>query len=88
MSSMATLYIRNVPAELYDRLKRRADRAGRSVNAEILEVLARDDAGHRQSDEFERLLAEMKAKYPPIESNAVELIREDRDRGHKPEFGY
>jgi plasmid stability protein len=88
MGSMATLYIRNVPAELYDRLKRRAEGAGRSVNAEILEVLARDDADRRKSDEFHRLLAEMKATYPPIESHAVDLIREDRDRGHKPELGY
>ena len=90
MFSMATVYVRNVPADLYERIKKRAEEAGRSVNAELLDVLERDDARRRQNDEFERKFAALKAKYPPITGPPwpEDLIREDRDRGHKPEFGY
>ena len=85
---VATVYVRNVPADLYERIKKRAAAAGRSINAELLDVLERDDADHLQRDEFHRRLSALRAKYPPVESHAAELIREDRDRGHKPEFGY
>jgi len=38
---MPTLYIRNVPPEVYEALKARAKREGRSVNAEALTILER-----------------------------------------------
>ena len=37
---MATLYLRNVPDEVVDRLKRLAERDGRSVNATAVRELA------------------------------------------------
>jgi plasmid stability protein len=36
---MATLHIRNVPDELYEALRARAEREGRSINAETIAVL-------------------------------------------------
>ncbi|MHB8469291.1 MAG: FitA-like ribbon-helix-helix domain-containing protein [Gaiellaceae bacterium] len=87
---MATLYVRNVPTELYAELKQWAEDSCRSVNAEILDVLEREAAERRQRAEFQRRLAELRQRYEPIVGPPwpEDLIREDRDRGHKPEFGY
>ena len=43
---MPTLYIRNVPPEVYEALKARAKREGRSVNAEALKIL--EDVAERE----------------------------------------
>lgn len=42
MPDMPTLYVRNVPEQLYEAVKRWAADSGRSVNAEILDVLAEE----------------------------------------------
>jgi antitoxin FitA len=88
MADVATLYVRNVPAELYAKVQKWAAESGRSVNAVVLEILEREAARRDQHTDFERKLAELKAKNRPIVGPWEELIREDRDRGHKPEFGY
>lgn len=88
MIGMATLYVRNVPARLYAKLQKLAAQDGRSLNAAILEFLEREVADREQDAEFARALAELKAKNRPIVGPWQDLIREDRDRGHKPEFGY
>jgi hypothetical protein len=86
MSTMATLYVRNVPASVYADIQRWAAESARSVNALVLELLEQEVARRDQRAEFHRRLEALK-KYPPIHG-AEKLIREDRDRGHKPEFGY
>lgn len=81
---MATLYVRDVSAELYDRLKGLADREGRSLNAEVVLLLSRlaDEDEMRQSRlstltrMYERLRATTHAEAP----TSVELIRQDRSR--------
>lgn len=88
MADMATLYVRNVPAELYAKLQALAAEEGRSLNAAILEFLEEEIERREQRTEFERLLAELNEKNRPLVGPWEELIREDRDRGHKPEFGY
>ena len=90
MTCVATLYVRNVPPELYAELQRWANEAGRSVNAEVLAVLEREAAQRGQRAEFERKLAAYRRRYKPLQGPPwpEDLIREDRDRGHKPEFGY
>ena len=40
MTRLPTLYIRNVPPEVYAALEARAGRSGRSVSAEALAILA------------------------------------------------
>ena len=87
---MATLYVRNVPEKVYAELQKWAAESGRSINALGLELLEQGVARHGQNKNFERKLAELKAKYKPLVGPPwpEDLIREDRDRGHKPEFGY
>jgi plasmid stability protein len=82
---MPTLNIRNVPAHVVDALKRRAQANGRSLNAEVVEVLkAYEDPNARATDlrrRLDKILSE------PIETSGMppseELIRagrEERDR--------
>ena len=88
MTDVATLYVRNVPAHVYAELQKWAAESDRSMNALILEVLEEETARRDRNAAFERRLAELNAKNRPIVGPWEELIREDRDRGHKPEFGY
>jgi plasmid stability protein len=87
---MATLYIRNVPVDLHEELRRLAEEHDRSLNAEVLDLLRRAAELRGGESDFARSLAEYFEEYgdQPVESDVVALIREDRDRGHKPEFGY
>jgi len=89
IAGMATLYVRNVPAELYAKLQALAAETGDSLNAAILEFLEGEVEHRERRAEFERLLAKLN-EYPPVVGPPwpEDLIREDRDRGHKPEFGY
>lgn len=87
---MPTLYVRNLPADLYDELRRWAEAHDRSVNAEVIDILRRESESRRRTNEFARSLDAYYQEYgdQPIKSDVVAMIREDRDRGHKPEFGY
>jgi plasmid stability protein len=87
---MATLYVRNFPADLHDELAAQAEEHHRSLSAEVIEVLRRESERKRADEDVARSLAAYFEKYgdQPIDSDVVALIREDRDRGHKPEFGY
>ena len=77
---MATLTIRNVPAELRERLRIRAARHGRSMEAEVRALLARsvweenDSQGKEDVRDFVR---ELYAGRTP-QNAAEELIRERR----------
>jgi plasmid stability protein len=79
---VATLYVRDVPEKLYKRLRARARRNGRSLNAEVLELI--DEAVLREltSDEITDRLAELAAEIdlPPDAPRPEDIIREDRDR--------
>lgn len=87
---MATLYIRNVPADLHEDLRRLAEAHDRSLNAEVLDLLGRAAERRRTDNDIARSLAAYFEKYDdqPVDSDAVALIRADRDRGHEPELGY
>lgn len=80
---MPTLYVRDVPTELYERLRREAASARRSLSAETIELLRRSFSSSGVS--LEKLLRDadqIRAKHsvPPGSPSAAELIREDRDR--------
>jgi plasmid stability protein len=79
---MATLYVRDVPEKLYKRLRARARRNGRSLNAEVLELI--DEAVQREptSDEITERLAELAAEIdlPPDAPRPEDIIRQERDR--------
>ena len=81
---MPTLYVRDVPAELYERLRREAASARRSLSAETVELLRRG-LSSRPGVSLEQLLEgadRIRAEHAlPVDSpTAAELIREDRDR--------
>jgi plasmid stability protein len=81
---MPTLYVRNVPPELYDRLRQEAASARRSLGAEAIELL-RSCLSTRSGVSLDQFLEDadrIRAKYvlPAGSPTAAELIREDRDR--------
>ena len=79
---MATLYVREVPERLYKRLRARARRNGRSLNAEVVEIL--DDVVRHERDAqlVTQRLAELAAEidWPEDAPTPEEMIREERDR--------
>ena len=81
MRDVPTLHVRNVPAEVYEGLRARAQRAGRSMNAEVVVILQEvlgDERRHEDVfDELERLSVELPEDAPTPE----QLIREARDAG-------
>jgi plasmid stability protein len=82
MTRLPTLYIRNVPVEVYEALKARAKREGRSVNAEALAVLAAVAAYEQSGPESLRARISELAREIDLENDAtdmVTLLRRARD---------
>ena len=80
---VATLYVRNLPADLYDELRRWAAEHDRSVNAEVIDLLRRAVEQRREDDAAAQSLAAYFEKYggkPIAVADVVELIHEGRDR--------
>lgn len=81
---MATLHVRNVPDELYDRLKRQAEIDNRSLSAEVIARL--EQTAPRQTEEYQDLLERIDRRREELRRtmgtfpSSVALIREDRDR--------
>ena len=83
---MATLYVENVPDELYDALRERAKLHRRSITAEVLDLLENnvptENEFKRRADllrKLDRLSASMKRVRGEFPS-AQEMVREDRSR--------
>lgn len=82
---MATLLLKNVPEELRQLLKERAERNRRSMNQEALVILEQAMPSMRRGLDVERIMA-----LRPIEGGPVDwtkAVRDDRDRGHKEAWG-
>jgi len=81
---MPTLYVRDVPPELYERLRREAKSARRSIGAEAIERLRRSLSSRTSTslDQFLRDADRIRSEHvlPGDSPTAAELIREDRDR--------
>jgi len=82
---MPNLTVRNIPKDIYKRLKEGARRNHRSLNAEILAILHDEDGWIRRRLEIAAVLPEVDrareefAKRYGTLSDSVRLIREDRD---------
>jgi plasmid stability protein len=78
---MATLHIRQVPAEVVDVLKARAERAGRSLNSEVVETLS-DAARRSKVDEILANIDRIRAGItnPPSGEQIDRWIREGREQ--------
>jgi plasmid stability protein len=80
---MPILHLPDVPSEVYECLRQRAQAHHRTVEAEALGVLQRgllaDPLGRSQAE----LLADLRRRSftpPPGTPDSVEMLREDRDR--------
>lgn len=83
---MPTLYVENVPEELYEALRSQAKRDGKSIAAEVIELLRQnvptEEELKRREELFQRAvkISRMKPLKPGPFPSAEELIREDRER--------
>ncbi len=79
---MAILHVRNVPPELYERLKHLAAEQHRSLSAEVIDILAEGVAARDRSalmkDVLESLAAVRTRGAPAPKGYAADLIRESR----------
>ncbi|HYM75234.1 MAG TPA: hypothetical protein VE377_04580 [Candidatus Dormibacteraeota bacterium] len=83
---MATLYVENVPDDVYKALRKRAKANRKSIAAEVISLLKENiptEAELKRRREFYDRMAELRAK-PPLTPgpfpSAEEMIREDRER--------
>ncbi len=83
---MATLYVENIPRDLYEALRKRAKSNQRSIAAEVLAILEENVPTAQEikaRHEFVGKILRLRAKQPkssgPFQS-AEEMIREDRER--------
>lgn len=83
---MATLYVRNVPDELYEALRKQARRNHRTIRAELLTILEQNVPTarelRRRRNAFRRLqrLSSKASPLPGPFPTAEEMVREDRSR--------
>jgi plasmid stability protein len=78
MTRMATITIRDLDELVIERLRFRAELKGISLEEAARQVLA--EATKPTLAEIAARAAEIRASQKPHKSNAVDLIREDRDR--------
>lgn len=83
---MATLYVENVPAELYDALRARAKNSHRSIAAEVLSLLEENIPTRKELKARQDLLRRLERMHskPRIGRRSFpsteEMQREDRAR--------
>ena len=75
---MAQVLIRNVEPSVLERLRTRAQQSGRSLEAELRQILSEAAFDH---DKAYRKVAQVRALFAGQNfSDSVELLREDRER--------
>jgi plasmid stability protein len=83
---MATLYVENVPDELYDAIRKRARENRSSIAREVVQVLKEHVPTaaelRRRKALYKKILEFQKQKplTPGPHPSAQEMLREDRDR--------
>ena len=80
---MAILHVRNVPEELYARLKRRADSERRSLSAEAIMLLEWAMEEVERTSEATLASIRQRRSFDPALAGAPDstaLLRQDRDR--------
>lgn len=77
---MANLTIRNVDDHVVERLKKKAKDNGRSLEAELRELL-KQAANRKSPEELLAIADRIAAMTPDVpQTDSAELLREDRDR--------
>jgi plasmid stability protein len=86
---MATLYVENIPDDLYEALRNRAKSKRRSIAAEVLALLEENVPTEKElktRHEFYRRIIEMRERSKELAKgkgpfpSTEEMIREDRER--------
>jgi plasmid stability protein len=83
---MATLYVENVPDDLYDALRKRAKRNRKSIATEVIELLHQfvpTETELKRRHEFYKDIQrfrKLKPLSPGPFSSTEEMLREDRER--------
>ena len=77
---MSQILVRNLDPQTIKHLKERAQQNGRSLEAEVREILEDLADRARKREEFRRLAAEIRGRSGPQTTDSVDLIREDRER--------
>ena len=83
---MATLYVENVPEDLYEAIRERAKKNRKSIAAEVMEVLASNfptKAELQRRKAFYKRILKFQAETPLVPGphpSAEEMVREDRER--------
>jgi len=83
---MPTLYVREIPEQVYQTAQRIAAEQGRSLSAYVITILEqaiRDEEAHRRSREALEAILRDRRRLPPGAPDSVEIIRRMRD-GRKP----
>jgi len=83
---MATLYVENVPNDLYEALRGRARQHRKSIAAEVVALLEENvitDSEQKAREQFLRQVKRFRSRRPPRRGpfpSSEELQREDRSR--------
>ena len=77
---MAQLLVRDLSSDAVERLKAMARRRGRSLQAEVKEILEDVAIRDLRREEFVRYADWARKQNGPQTTDSVDLIREDRDR--------
>ena len=83
---MSTLYVENVPEELYEALRKRARTQKRSIAAEVITILEQNVPSARELRErraWMRQLQKLREQPSPAPGpfpSTEEMVREDRER--------
>jgi len=76
---MSQIHVRNLDEKVVERLKRRAKKRGRSLQAEVKNIL--EQASKIDMESARELADKIRKSFGNRKfSDSVELIREDRDR--------
>ncbi len=74
-----TLHLRNVPLNVYEALRGRALRSGRSLNAEVVAILREEIERRQGHEDLLRELERLSVVLPEGAPTPEQFIREDRD---------
>ena len=82
---MTTLHVRNVPEKLYKRIQKLAEEEGRSVTAEVIQLLSQGLQTRETRRSAAAIIERIRQRAGKIDlprgwKDSAELIREDRSR--------
>ncbi|MEW6140430.1 MAG: Arc family DNA-binding protein [Thermodesulfobacteriota bacterium] len=78
---MTTMTIKNIPDELYEKLKKRAEEQGRSMNSEVIACLKRALQGGRIDPEAFLARVEAMQRQVSIPPLTDEILRRAKEEG-------